>query len=106
MGQAARNGDSTIGFCDDDHKCCSHSRHGTCNRGSPNVFINGRSAYRLGDQGDCKCPHGGKFVGLSGSATVYINGRQAVRNRDCTMCAKCASPGVVTSGSANVLIGD
>lgn len=71
--------------------------------GSPNVFINGRSAGRVGDKYE---PHSCEDHGShqdrisSGSATVYINGKRAGRVRD-----KVEIGGSVRDGSPNVYIG-
>ena len=70
---------------------------------SPNVFINGRGAGRVGDAypaHGCPAhpPHSGVIA--SGSSTVYINGRQAGRIGDLVSCG-----GSVAQGSPNVIIG-
>ena len=65
--------------------------------GSPNVFINGRSAARVGDIATCNGP----LDKISeGSASVFINGKPAARMGDRT-----EHGGVVIIGSSNVFIG-
>lgn len=50
--------------------------------GSPNVFIGGRPAARVGDQGVC-----GAITSLvTGSETVFINNRPAHRVGDLNSC--------------------
>ncbi|PPC75596.1 hypothetical protein C4K68_19530 [Pokkaliibacter plantistimulans] len=66
--------------------------------GSPNVFINGMPAARVGDTLICCGP---PDTIKEGSATVFINGMPAARMGDGT-----AHGGVIIGGSGNVLIGD
>ncbi|MFT8947963.1 MAG: PAAR domain-containing protein [Acetobacter aceti] len=66
--------------------------------GSPNVFINGRPAARVGDRATCQGPPD-KIS--EGSATVFINGKPASRMGDRT-----EHGGVIIGGSGNVFIGD
>lgn len=71
--------------------------------GSPNVYINGRQAGRVGDS---YAPHGcidhPSHSGTisSGSSSVFINGRPAGRIGDSVSCG-----GNVAEGSGNVFIG-
>ena len=70
---------------------------------SPNVFINGRGAGRVGDDYPAHgCPAHPPHPGViaSGSSTVYINNRQAGRIGDPVSCG-----GSVAQGSPNVIIG-
>ena len=70
---------------------------------SPDVFINGKGAGRIGDS---YAPHGcidhsthsGKIS--SGSGSVWINGKPAARIGDTVSCG-----GSVMEGSPNVFIG-
>ncbi len=105
MPEACREGDRTFGICDDHHRCCPHSRGGKCGAGSPNVMINGRSAMRQGDKGDCRCAHSGTFELKGGSATVMINGKAAIRIGDTAGCSDCEQAGMTESGSKDVMIG-
>lgn len=70
---------------------------------SPNVFINGRAAGRVGDSyaaHGCHIhtPHSGIIA--DGSATVFINGKKAGRIGDPVSCG-----GSVAEGSPDVFIG-
>lgn len=95
MGKATRVGDLNTG-----HDSCPTVALVT---GSPNVFINGRAAGRVGDS---YAPHGchvhpshvGKIA--SGSSSVFINGKPAGRIGDPVSCG-----GAVAEGSSNVFIG-
>ena len=66
--------------------------------GSPNVFINGLSAARVGDPLTCVGP---PDVIAKGSTGVFINGLPAARMGDLT-----AHGGVIIGGSPNVIIGE
>lgn len=105
MARAARVSDRTSGTCDVGLDCCPHGRVGRCSRGSPNVFINGRAAHRLGDSIAISCPHGGSGVSTSASRSVYINGIRACRIGDSTVCVACGMGGAIVSASPNVYIG-
>ena len=71
--------------------------------GSPDVFINGIPAGRVGDAYALHgCPvhpaHGGVIA--SGSSTVFINGKPAGRIGDAVSCG-----GSVMEGSPDVFVG-
>lgn len=71
--------------------------------GSPNVFVNGIAAGRVGDSYashgcPAHAPHSGVIA--SGSASVFINGRPAGRIGDPVSCG-----GAVAVGSSNVFMG-
>lgn len=71
--------------------------------GSPDVFINGRPAGRVGDHyafHGCVLHAGHQDVIAAGSASVFINGRPAARAGDSV-----SSGGAVQDGSADVFIG-
>lgn len=95
MPQSTRQGDLDTG-----HDACPPrglSGH------SPNVFVNGIPAGRVGDDYpphgcDLHDPHSGVIA--SGSATVFINGIRAGRIGDPVSCG-----GSVAQGSPNVFIG-
>jgi len=95
MAAATRQGDCCTG-----HDSCAPV---PLTGGSPNVFINGRSAGRVGDK---YSPHGciahpSHADSISaGSSTVFINGQPAARVGDAVSLA-----GAVRDGSANVFIG-
>ena len=106
MAAATRIGDNTTGTCDvGDPDCCPHGRTGTNSQGSPNVFINKKSAHRRNDGISISCPHGGSGRTTGGSITVFINGKAATRISDSTVCVACGQGGRHTNGSANVFIG-
>jgi len=67
-------------------------------QGSANVFVNGKSACRTGDQLQCNSSSLDTVSG--GSSSVFINGLPAARAGDPT-----AHGGVITEGSGNVFIG-
>ena len=95
MSNATRLGDLNTG-----HDACAPVALAA---GSPNVFINGRAAGRVGDS---YAPHGcvnhptHSGVIASGSSSVYINGKAAGRFGDPVSCG-----GTVAEGSSNVFIG-
>lgn len=70
---------------------------------SPNVFINGKRAARLGDMLAAHgCPIHPSHTGYisTGSATVFINGKKAARIGDAVSCG-----GAIAEGSSNVFVG-
>ena len=95
MSSATRLGDLGSGhdFCGDRNLASA----------SPNVFINGKGAGRVGDS---YTPHGCEFhpvhVGViaAGSQTVFVNGRRIGRIGDGISCG-----GSVIEGSPNVFAG-
>jgi len=105
MPAATRISDGTTGTCNPGLDCCPHARSGTNGTGSPNVFINGIAAHRLGDTGSTNCPHGGTFASTTGSGSVFINSQAATRIGDVTTCGACGRTGTHTGGSGNVFIG-
>lgn len=70
--------------------------------GSPNVFINGIAAHRVGDHWvEHTCDdntHDG--IAVQGSSTVFINGVPAMRVGDMISCGS-----AVAQGSPNVFVG-
>lgn len=104
--QATRIGDNTSGVCDLGFPCCPHGRSGTNSQGSPNVFIEGQPAHRLGDLGSCNCPHGGTFQSVSASKTVLVNGKGLTRIGDMTSCVVCGMAGSHVTGAETVFAGD
>jgi len=71
---------------------------GSVPQGSPNVFIGGQPAARVGDKANCMGP---PDTIAEGSATVRINGKLAARVGD-----KTRHGGFVVTGNATVLLGD
>ena len=89
------------------HHRCPHRRNANFNgNASPNVFIEGKAAIRLGDGGSCNCPHGGTFSATDSSNSVFINGKGAIRIKDETTCNLCGRKGYVTTACNSVFIGD
>ena len=105
MPAVTRISDNTTGICDVGLPCCPHGRSGTNGSGSPDVFVNGLAAHRLGDTGPCNCPHGGTFGSTSGIITVFGNGKPLTRIGDTTSCLGCGMSGSHVSGSGNVFAG-
>jgi uncharacterized Zn-binding protein involved in type VI secretion len=66
--------------------------------GSPDVFIGGLQAARVGDQAVCVGP---PDTIAQGSPTVFINGKPAARLGD-----KTAHGGVIIGGCGTVIIGN
>lgn len=81
----------------DAHGClaCPHKVLGPITIGSPNVFINGKPAARVGDVGVCSsCCGAGTFKIISGDSQVLINGRQAAKIGSQTQ--HCGGMGTIT----------
>ena len=68
-------------------------------QGSPNVFVNGSQAVRIGDHTACGDP------AVGGSSTVYINGKGVHRSGDATGGHGSWIPNASASGSSNVFAG-
>ena len=70
--------------------------------GSPNVFVNGKPAHRVGDHWTTHCCgipcHDG--VASSGSSTVFVNGKAICRVGDSVSCGS-----TMAEGSPNVFAG-
>lgn len=105
MPAAARVGDNAN--CPADihgNPCCPHNVTGPATAGSPDVFVNGRSALRLGDPGiHALCCGPNTWSCAAGSSTVFINGRPAVRLGDMTQ--HCGGIGKIIGGSSDVFFG-
>jgi len=66
----------------DAHGClaCPHRVSGPVTSGSPNVFVNGKPAARVGDVGvHCACCGQNTYKIVTGDPQVLINGRAAAR---------------------------
>ncbi|HEX2570563.1 MAG TPA: PAAR domain-containing protein [Polyangia bacterium] len=90
----------------DVHGCpsCPHQAMGPAVSGSPNVFINGRPALRVGDSGlHAACCQNNSFITQTGSQTVLINGQYAHRMGDIT--THCGGIGCLITGSFDVIVG-
>jgi uncharacterized Zn-binding protein involved in type VI secretion len=105
MPEAARLGD--LAECKQcKHGCpgCPHPTVGLAVKGSPNVKINGRPAFREGDAGfHAACCGPNTWVAKKGSGTVKINGQPAMRKDDQT--THCGGDGKMILGSDDVKIG-
>ena len=102
MAKVTRVTDRTEGVCDLGLDCCPHSRKGTNNTGSNDVFINNLKAHRLTDTGPTNCPHSGTFESIEGSPDIFVNDLRLTRIADSTKCIKCGKLGQHTTGSDNV----
>jgi len=90
----------------DAHGCpaCPHNCTGPATQGSPNVYVNGRPAHRLGDAGiHAACCGPNTWVAAAGSGTVFINSKAAVREGDKT--THCGGSGQLVKGSDDVYTG-
>lgn len=91
----------------DSHGClkCAHQVQGPATVGSPDVFINGMPALRVGDTGvHAGCCGPNTWTAAQGSSTVFINGLPAVMMGHMTQ--HCGGVGSMVEGSSNVFIGD
>ncbi|HSN96651.1 MAG TPA: PAAR domain-containing protein, partial [Candidatus Nanopelagicales bacterium] len=106
MARVGRVGDQAK--CPEDaHACpgCEHSVIGPAKEGSPDVFVNGRAALRVGDPGEHgSCCGPNTWEALRGSTGVFFNGIPVHRVGDATK--HCGGQGALAEGSPNVLIGD
>jgi uncharacterized Zn-binding protein involved in type VI secretion len=85
----------------DAHGCpaCPHTTIGPITTGSPNVFVNGKPAARVGDTGvHAACCGPNKFTIVGGTSDVLINGRRAAKKGDATQ--HCGGEGYIISGAA------
>lgn len=90
--------------CDHGKPCCPHNVTGPSVGGSPNVFIHGQAALRIGDPGvHSSCCDSNTWVNAAGSGTVFTNGIPAVRLGDTT--THCGGTGSMIEGSGTVAFG-
>lgn len=90
----------------DAHGCpaCPHPAIGPAIQGSPDVFVNGRPAVRVGDKGvHAACCGPNMWTAAAGSGTVMINNQQAHRLGD--QDSHCGGNGKMIEGSNNVITG-
>lgn len=101
---AARVGDKANCPADAHGKlCCPHNVTGPAVEGSPNVFIDGKPALRVGDKGvHSACCGPNTWVAAEGSPKVLINNLPAVRLNDAT--SHCGGMGKMIEGSPTVFI--
>jgi uncharacterized Zn-binding protein involved in type VI secretion len=89
----------------DQAKCPTCTNEGPAKEGSPDVFINGLAALRVGDPGKHGgCGGDGTWNADKGSRTVFINGVPAHRVGDAAKYG--GGEGQLVQGSPNVQIGD
>lgn len=84
----------------DAHGCpaCPHPAIGPITTGSPNVFVNGRPAARVGDIGiHAACCGPNRYEIVGGDSQVLINGRAAARKGSATK--HCGGMGQIVSGA-------
>ncbi len=93
--------DRTVGICDLGLNCCPHSRNGTNDTGSNNVYVNDQKVHRLTDTGPTNCPHSGTFESIEGSPDVFVNDLNLTRLNDDTKCIKCGEAGEHTTSSTD-----
>jgi len=105
MARAGRVGDQAL--CPEDgHGCpaCDHAVVGPAKEGSPDVFVNGRAALRVGDPGQHRaCCGDNVWEAQAGSTGVFFNGIAAHRLGDATK--HCGGVGELVEASPNVFIG-
>lgn len=84
-------------------QCCPHSVIGPATAGSPNVFIEGKPALRVGDPGvHSACCGPNSWVAAQGSSKVFVNNIPIVRLNDAT--THCGGSGKMVEGSSLVII--
>lgn len=91
----------------DEHACpaCIHSVIGPATTGSEDVFINGKPALRVGDDGvHSFCCGSNTWQAVKGSDSVLINNRGAFRCGD--RSEHCGGRGFLVDGSPDVFVGD
>jgi len=101
-----RLGDKSLAPIDVHGKsCCPHiAVSGPAIEGSPDVFVNGLSALRVGDKGvHFVCCGTNDWKAMEGSDAVFINGKPACRLGDKTK--HCGGDGTLIAGSQDVLVG-
>lgn len=106
MPEAGRVGDIAWVSADSHgHDCCSHSAQGPAVAGSPDCFINGMPALRVGDPGThSACCGSNSWRAATGAPGVFINDIPAHRVQDSTI--HCGGTGALVIGSPNVIIGN
>lgn len=106
MPEAGRVGDiAWVPVDSHGHDCCLHSALGPAVMGSPDCYINGVAALRVGDPGThSACCGENTWKAATGAPGVFINDLPAHRVRDTTN--HCGGVGVLITGSPNVVIGD
>lgn len=84
--------------------CCPHNVSGPAVDASPNVFVHGEKALRVGDPGvHSTCCGPNTWVAAEGSPTVFVNGIPFTRLGDAT--SHCGGTGQMVTGSGTVFAG-
>lgn len=83
--------------------CCPHNVTGPAVSASPDVFINGKPALRVGDTGvHSACCGPNTWVCAQGSPKVKVNGIPVVRLGDAT--THCGGSGTMIEASGDVFV--
>ncbi|NUN16650.1 MAG: hypothetical protein HUU55_23735 [Myxococcales bacterium] len=91
----------------DSHGCpsCAHPVIGPAVGGSPNVFVNSKSALRVSDPGvHAACCGANTWNATTGAPGVFFNGMKAHRKGDATK--HCGGSGKLVQGSSDVFVGN
>ncbi|MDY0340900.1 MAG: PAAR domain-containing protein [Coriobacteriia bacterium] len=97
-GYACVGDQSMCPSCSHGNPCCPHATIGPITTGSPNVYIRGRPAARVGDTGvAAACCGPNTFEITSGDSSVLINGRPAATIGSTTQ--HCGGVGSIVGGS-------
>ena len=105
MSAVARLGDKSQ-VPADAHGCvsCAHPAEGPATSGSPDVFVNGKAAVRVGDVGvHAACCGPNTWTAKMGSDSVFVNGKPLHRLGD--MDQHCGGVGKMIQGSPDVIAG-
>lgn len=105
MPPQSRVGDYAINPADA-HGCtaCPHPVQGPGIQGSPDVYVNGMQALRIGDPGiHAACCGPNTWNVATGSSSVFYNNIAAARIGDQT--AHCGGVGNLIQGSGNLIVG-
>lgn len=106
MQPQSRFGDQSL-VPSDAHGCtkCPHTAIGPAMTGSPDVWVNGLPALRVGDTGvHSACCGPNTWIATKGSPAVLINGMQAHRLLDEDQ--HCGGKGFMLEASMNVFVGE
>lgn len=91
----------------DSHGCpaCPHPCIGPAVGGSPDVYVNGKPALRVGDPGvHAACCGPNTWSAKTGAPGVFFNSKKAHRLGD--VDTHCGGTGKLIEGSANVIVGN
>lgn len=96
----ARVGDLAQGTCDlGIIPCCPHIWTGPIIVGASRVIVENSPVARIGDIGDCNCPHGGQYKIIAGADRhAEQDNRPLARVGDQVVCMKCGQTGTIITG--------